>query len=84
MGAADPTSAYVQSSGAGGQPTQAQIAGIASPDAGSSGTQTASAGAAGTGGSSIGGAPTSALASFNPAGLLGNFTQSIGFGGLGG
>jgi hypothetical protein len=71
-GAADPTSAYVQSGGQGGTPSQQQIAGIATPDAGGeSGGGTQMAG--GAGGGSL----------FDPGALVSNFTQSIGFGGLG-
>lgn len=68
-GAADPTSAYVQSGGAGGTPTQQQIAGIANSGAG--------------GGSGAPSAASSLAANFtNPGAVLSGFTQSIGFGGL--
>lgn len=68
-GAAEPTSAYVQSGGAGGTPTQQEIAGIA--NAGPATTQTAQQTAA-----------QNLAANFaDPGAVVAGFTASVGFGG---
>ncbi len=77
-GATEPTSAYVQSGGAGGTPTQPQIAGIAN-SGGSQMAGTAPLSAAAVAGS----ASQNLAANFaNPGALVAGFSQSIGFGGL--
>lgn len=85
---ADPTQAYATSGGQASPPTQAQITGTS----GTSSTATtgaATSGAATTGATAAAATqaalnPAQALASLNPSSFLQSFTQSIGFGGLGG
>jgi hypothetical protein len=76
QGAAEPTSAYVQSSGASGSPTQAEIAGIATPDAGGGGGVSMAQ-------SGTGAARGGPLASFNPLNPNSYIGLAAGFGGLG-
>jgi hypothetical protein len=67
-GATEPTSAYVQSGGAGGTPSQAQIAGIANSGRGVASAPTA--------------AQNLAANFANPGAIVAGFTASIGFGGV--